>query len=170
MGFTVRHTLHAQPSGLTATSQDTGEPQDHRSGVEQWLAVGGGWWRLVAVGGGWRRLAGGGRRSLGAFGFLRTALNVPVAVSPAHTLRTTRGGWGRTTAIGIHRDPPHTHTPTRTPTHLGHHRQCRTEHPAFPQFPDFPDFRSITAWAQSARLPVAGRPFCARCTPPCPAL
>ena len=40
--------------------------QHHRSIIEQWLAVGGGWWlvalgsrRLVAVGGGWRLVAVG---------------------------------------------------------------------------------------------------------------
>ena len=32
--------------------QDTGEIQDCRSGIEQWLAVGSGWWRLAV--GGWR--------------------------------------------------------------------------------------------------------------------
>ena len=47
---------------LLLRGQDTGETQDHRNGIEQWLAVGGGW--RLAVGGGWR-LAVGGWRSLG---------------------------------------------------------------------------------------------------------
>ena len=38
--------------------QDMGKTQDHRNGVEQRLAVGGGWWRL-AVGGRWRLAVGG---------------------------------------------------------------------------------------------------------------
>ena len=40
--------------------QDTDKAQDHKSGIEQWLAVGGGW--RLAVGGGWQLAVGGGRR------------------------------------------------------------------------------------------------------------
>ena len=40
-----------------------GKTHDHRNRIEQWLAVGGGWWRLAvgswAVVGGWRLAAGG---------------------------------------------------------------------------------------------------------------
>ena len=49
--------------------QDKGHTRDHRSIIEQWLAVGGGWWRLVVgggqqleVGGLWQLAVGGGRQ------------------------------------------------------------------------------------------------------------
>ena len=52
------------PAAWSRHGQDTG----HRSGIEQCLAVGGGWWlvavggwRLVVVGGGWQSAVGGWR-------------------------------------------------------------------------------------------------------------
>ena len=55
-------------------ARDVGETEDHRSTIEEWVAVGG--WRFVAVGG-WRRLAVGGSWQLavgGGWGSLETVV------------------------------------------------------------------------------------------------
>ena len=77
-----------------------GYTQNRGNGIEQWLAVGGGWrlaavggWRLAAVGG-WRLAAvGGWRLAVGGpwglsvtktkLGFLRTALPPPLFLPPS---------------------------------------------------------------------------------------
>ena len=73
--------------------QDMGKTQNHRSSIEQWLAVGGGW-RLVAVGGWWLvavgdwwRLVVGGPRGLS----LRAVLNQKIQRVP----KDSPGRWSR---------------------------------------------------------------------------
>ena len=112
-GFVAATEMNVHGDALCFTVKTLGKTQDHRNGVEQWLAVGG-WWRLVAVGGwrsavggGWRRLAtdggwqlvvGGGWRWLAVVGgrwglsgkkkqLLRTALPAAGAPPPPRALR-----------------------------------------------------------------------------------
>ena len=61
--------------------QDRDKTQDHRSSIEQWLAVGGGWWlvavggeRWVTVGGWWLVVVGGWRWALGSGGQLAVGI------------------------------------------------------------------------------------------------
>ena len=108
--------------------QDTGKTQNYRNNIEQWLAVGGGWWRM-AVGSWWRLAVGGWWLTVGGpwglsltkkLGFSRTALLWPPSPKPsACSLQTFETE--RSVCILQQPPPPPTHTssfsaPAKPPT------------------------------------------------------